>query len=254
MQVSFSFSQLYKDIRWFVLLNAKTLTSSWLGICCGIGAGMVGIRMSHADMESVAGAMGSMFFCILFITPFFVSVGLNKRHKLRMEVMLPSSPASKYMARLVGISVLSVVALSLTMLVADIIQYVVYGMVLHQPSGFATAIIFSNLLRLPDSITVPANFIVLPATILWFAHSLQLVFTFFFKRFGVAFFCWVALWVGIIVLVVGSDSLQYDWLWLQHAYIQWAFSLLFALLASANYYWGYKLYSRIQLLNRKYLF
>lgn len=254
MNVSFSFSQLYKDIRWFVLLNTKALANIWLGLCIGISAGMMGIRMGDAGMKSVADAMISMFSCILFITPFFTSLGLNKRHKLRMELVQPSSMGSKYMARLIGIAVLSVVSLSLTFLLTDLVQFIVSTVILHKQGGFATAVLFRDIAHLSIRSIVVTDYLMLFITFLWFAHSLQLVFTFFFKKFSVALFSWIALWVAFIAFIASTNNQQACFAWLENETIRWAVSILFALLAMTNYYWGYKLYTRIQLLNSKYLF
>lgn len=254
MNASFSLTQLYKDIRWFVLLNSKSLASCWLGLCIGICAGMLGIRMGRANMGTVADAMVSMFSFILLITPFFTSIGLNKRHRLRLELVQPSSVGSKYMARLIGIAVLSVVVLSLTFLLTDLVQFIVSTVILHKQGEFATAVLFRRIAHLSIRSIIAKDHLMLFFTFLWFAHSLQIVFTFFFKKFSVAFFSWIALWVVFIAFVASTDNLPSYFSWLDNDTTAWATGLLFAILALANYYWGYRLYKRIQLSNRKYLF
>lgn len=236
------------DLKWFLKTNFDNYVKFYIGCTLGIFAA-AGLPTFYVDdpkpgIAILFAALGS----IAFISPIFSGISLSKRELLFVELTQPSSKASKYIARLVGTAIAFAIVLPAVAISVDILQWLIKFLFSNYPAG---SLLLHELFNWPDDFR---NFNLAPLFLaeVWFLHSLFVPLAFIFRSRILGLVIFLVLWLTVghfynsleSTVLFGSSSTDV---------VQWVFTVVIALLAAANYYWGYRLYASIQFKNKKFL-
>lgn len=289
MNKTFDLHRFGMVLRWDLLTNWKGYFYRTAGLAIGIILLYFSILYSFHDYESIEGSgldfyyeSRTGFLATIFILLFFVSASNifgNMKTKLQREsfLMLPANNLEKYAARLLMMSIGSILMMLIATLIADFVQFVFS---FFMTPGYHASIIGCFLSQIyktaTDTSNTPTPISILILTWQWRIDAVLLGWSFLimiysFCLLGGTFFrkqpiILTAVSGIIIFMVIGyCGSKLEDWgVFDFFIHLNYAnpgtslcmaifLSVVFLALAAFNYWASYKLFTRMQVICNKWI-
>lgn len=231
-------------------------TFGFVGILLPLVLFQIGNSVTSESLKDMAdGFVGGVLF---FVTLYFIvsSTFIDKDFKTRCartsELMLPATKVEKYVVRVLYATLGMVVMILVALALADLLQQLVSIIVLHG----AHASLLMSLLRVCDEMGAP---IVLGcvAMVLW-GNSLFLLGGLLFKKYA-----WAITILAIHLISILLNALLLGFVYLLTTYTSYevylpkeGWEMIWPCVPLAftlfNYWLGYKLYARQQIINNRF--
>jgi hypothetical protein len=260
---TFDIHRFGKVLKWTIYYNKSTLTK----ITMGFFIAFLAIYFLTTDLffsssssfpnrlNSAAGVTFGMFFVFLFLTPSWILSNMKNRKSSLDYLMLPATNLEKFLARIVMVTVFYTLCVVAAQIAADLIQWIIsmFRYPVSQTGLISTDILenhyisFGGHARGFNSCYARGNMLVL-IWIIWM-HSVYTLGGTVFRKCAWIITSLLLLVLGIIVVWSGF-GFGFEIALINDGVI---ITLMFLVFAGLNYYMSYKVFSRIQLINNKWI-
>lgn len=256
---TFNIHRFGKVLKWTIYYNKSTLTKITLGFFIAfLAIYLLGTNLFFSSsisspdrLNSAAGVTFGIFLVFLFLTPSWILSNMKNRKSSLDYLMLPATNLEKFLARIIMVTVFYALCVVVAQIAADLIQWIVsmFRYPVSQTGLISTDILENHYISFDwyaggfKSCYERGSILVL-IWMIWM-HSVYTLGGTVFRKCAWIVTSFLLLVLGIIV--VWSD---FEIALMDEGVI---ITLMFLVFAGLNYFLSYKIFSRIQLINNRWV-
>ena len=262
---NFNIKRFWQTLKWQILYHKSKDIKRLLTCACVFFFLMLFLSYTSIFVEQYSSAMSSLLHAAFIIYLLFCGssiLRMSKRQQYIDKLMLPASQLEKYTASYLLTIVLGLVAIAVSFVVADVVNYLVILLLNSDKATLVTLSLFNQVSGSNEYAT--AGEVVADVLAFWWIHSLYLLGGTYFRKRN-----WIFTTLTLIVafLVVGGGLTFVTWKTLNllygdyyrivfvdgaEGYIGWGLAILTSAFIVLNYWLSYRFYKRIQLIGHKF--
>ena len=257
---TFNISRFWKTLKWYFANERSQIVRmlwTWTGIFACYTLFSFAVTLTHAQAaNSVIGFFFGVSSAVLIVAPSVILKRINKNRQYRLNtLMLPATNMEKFLSTLITYFCLYVLTMVVAFFIADLIQYLISLAFRVNDAGFIT----NRICQIHDNIRTwngeGSTFLPNTASIaigVWIT-SVYLLGGMFFRRYAWLF---VSLGFFIASICLGWFISHYEpdyVIEIQANAFFTIISIVFIALSLINLLLSYRLFRRLQLVNRKWI-
>lgn len=261
-----NFNRFQKVLAWHLIGGKNHIQATILRIAAGTGliavVGNISGWINHNLSAININQDGAMCAVALVIAMIFLAGEVNFNMKTKDSIvnyaMLPASNLEKYLANILYKTILAFILFLAGMAIADVCQNLV-SLILGCECGSMTLAMFNTIGAAISDVSVSATVAFI------FIHSTYVLGSCLFRKRAILMttLTWISIPFAITAIMVGgatviqriledSDTIVTVHFLLSDAMMDGIITVVVALLSIFNYWMGYRLFSRIQVINNRF--
>ena len=255
---TFSISRFWQVLKWDFANNfSRMIKMFWIWIAVFVSYFLFFTFLAPRQLafQNFVGLFYGVFFITLIIGPSLTLKSMNKsrQHKLNM-LMLPATNGEKFLSLVVTAICTHLLTIIAAFFIADLVQYIATIAFRFEETGFVTTdLLKSNTMMFSIMNMRAFPYIMAQIIVLLWIISVYLLGGMFFRRYAwlfvsLGFFILMILFVQLVVHYKSDYIIE-----IQENAFYITISIVFGLLTLLNVWLSYRLFCRLQLINRKWI-